>query len=442
MRFFSFVSLTMLTLSSGGAALAQGAGVTCGQTYIVTSGDTLSSISTRAYGASMFEVLYQANRAAIGDDPNRLFVGQELAVPCRDGGGTAQAASAPEAEAPEAEAEIIQASVTQDSTTEPRMPVVVRFNKTSDPRFVLNVGIIDPYLAAIEAATEGRVVFVDPPEVSMDEQAQLDLVRSGVFDAAYVFNGYLADTHPLLQVPMMPNMGGSAQQTAVALWNLHEDYLSKTNYFDDAHVLGFVAAPAAHIWRPIDEPVEVSDVILDQNVYSVPYFLGLDTIGPQKVQERNAEMYGGIDEDADGPLTFMMAHGAARGGGIWNPTRAVTEVENGIYTPTLSVVISNETWDRISPQDQEIISDLSGLAFSQRSAAWDDFDNFHRGFMLENGLAVTYPTPEVAAYLEASLQDRLARWSRTAENLGVPAAEAIAAYRADLVSLQYLLIFK
>lgn len=420
------VVLGALTALAPLALAAQGTAIPCGQTYTVAPGDTLSKISTKAYGVSAFGVLVDANADTLGENPNLLFVGQKLLVPCRDGTQAAAPAS-PKPKATKAAAE---------------GPLVLTFNKVSDPRFVINTGITDPYLQSIELATEGRVRFVDPPKMNRDPRAQLDLVTSGQVDAAYVFNGYLRDSHPLLQLPMFPLMGGSAQQTAVSLWHLHENYLSKSDYFDDAHVLGFIAAPTAHIWRRTQDPVKAGEDILTQNSYAVPYFDGLDIIGPKRVQERNAAIYGNHDEDKNGALTFMMAHGAARGAGIWQGTRGVTEVENGIYTPTFSVVISNAAWARISPEDQNIINFVSGMTLSQRPAAWDEFDNGHRQIMLDTGLDVSYPDGPLLRELEQAAQARLSGWSDSATSLGIPAQQAIASYRAELASLRYLLVFR
>ncbi len=416
-QFLGFaVALTPVTVA------AQSNDITCGAPYAVGSGDTLSRISIRAYGVSAFEVLYEANRATIGDDPNRLVIGQALVIPCR--GATEAAVTTTEDVTP-------QATVSSG-------PIVLTVNKVSDPRFVINVGIMDPYLELIEIGTEGRVRFVAPTEMNRDPGAQFDLVTSGQVDVTYVRNETLADTHPLLQLPMVPLMGGSAQQTAVSLWNLHDKYLAKTDYFDQAHLLGFIAAPTAHIWRDLDAPVQAGEDILSQNAYAIPYFEGLDTLGPPRVQADNAAKYG----DADGTLTFMMAHGAARGAGIWNSDRGVTEVENGIYTPTFSVIMSNEAWARISPADQEIINQLSGLTLSQKSAAWDDFDNGHRQIMLDTGLVVNYPDGDLLRELEEAAQEGIDAWSQAATALGVPAEQAIASYRANLASLRYLLIFR
>lgn len=427
---FKGLVLGALVAAAPLSVFAQSADVACGETYTVASGDSLSGISIKAYGVSAFELVYEANKDAIGENPNNLFVGQELMIPCRgEAAPTVQVADAPETP------EVPEAPVSNE-------PVILTFNKVSDPRFVINVGIVDPYLELIERATEGRVQFIDPPEMNRDAQAQYDLVTSGQVDATYVLNQYLADTHPLLQLPMIPLMGGSAEQTATSLWNLHDRYLSKTTYFDDAHLLGFISAPTAHIWRNIDAPVRAGEGILGKNAYAVPYFEGLDTLGPPRVQEQNAAKYGPSNTDENGPVTFMMAHGAARGSGVWNDNLGVTEVENGIYTPTFSVIMSNEAWARISPTDQATITRLSGAALSLRSSAWDDFDNGHRQIMLDADLAVDYPDGPLLREIEEAAQTRLAVWAQAASALGVPAEQAIASYRADLAALRYLLIFR
>lgn len=47
--------------------------------YTVLSGDTLSGIAAR-YGTT-WDVLYQANRTAIGADPNLIRTGMRLYIP-------------------------------------------------------------------------------------------------------------------------------------------------------------------------------------------------------------------------------------------------------------------------------------------------------------------------------------------------------------------------
>ena len=51
-------------------------------TYTVQSGDTLPSIASQVYGdANQWTTIYDANRSAIGDDPNLLKTGTQLTIP-------------------------------------------------------------------------------------------------------------------------------------------------------------------------------------------------------------------------------------------------------------------------------------------------------------------------------------------------------------------------
>jgi len=57
----------------------------CGSPHVVARGDTLSKLSGRAYGDPLrYPVLVDANRAALGGDPERLAVGMSLDIPCID----------------------------------------------------------------------------------------------------------------------------------------------------------------------------------------------------------------------------------------------------------------------------------------------------------------------------------------------------------------------
>jgi hypothetical protein len=82
------------------AALAQDAGgpLVCGSPYVIASGDSLSSVAGRVYGdPKRYDILFQANRDVIGDDPGSVAVGMSILLPCLDANGqpmTPEAAAA------------------------------------------------------------------------------------------------------------------------------------------------------------------------------------------------------------------------------------------------------------------------------------------------------------------------------------------------------------
>jgi 5'-nucleotidase len=50
--------------------------------YVVESGDTLRSIAERVYGdAAQWSRIYEANRTAIGPDPDTITAGTRLTIP-------------------------------------------------------------------------------------------------------------------------------------------------------------------------------------------------------------------------------------------------------------------------------------------------------------------------------------------------------------------------
>lgn len=423
------------TLSAQGAEID----LKCDHSYSVASGDTLSKISLRAYGSLLYQPIYTANVATIGTNPDMIYIGQSLMIPCLTSAGAIAAAT--DSTPPQA-GTVEVTSNTDDGAIEGQL--VFTFNKASAPPFIINSGIIDGYLAEITEVTDGRVTFIDPEVVNRDHSAQYKLVTSGEVDGAYVLNTTIADTHPLLQLSMKPMFGGSAEQTAVSMWRLHEEYLAKTDYFSQAELLGFVASPAAHIWRDATVPVSANEGVAAKNQYAVPYFNGLDTRGPAAMRAEYAEFAATYSSPTNEPPTFFLAHGAAIALGIWNSESnvAVMEVDNGLYTPSFSVILSNEAWAQISPDDQQAIRAVSGEALSHRSAAWDGFDNAFRSKMLEAGLNTMKADKALLDDLWLSSLTRLNEWSEHAEAIGVPGNEALNFYLGSLRSLEDLLIYR
>lgn len=427
LRLITFIlALTSILLLT--VALAQDAeeSIPCDVPYKIVSGDTLVRIAQRAYGPGRFTAFYELNKSIVGDNPDLIQVGVQLNVPC--------------GLSPSLVSSVLDADFSGETKTTPPQAAVVDaaeiqlvFNRAAAPKFIMNVGIIDKYLARITEVTEGRVTFIDPPSTERNPRIQYDIVRSGTVDGAYVFNGHLAQSHPLLQLPMLPLMGGTAQQTALCLWDLHNTYLSQTDYFDGVQLLGFVGAPAAHIWRLNDVPVTPGENVAETNEYTVPYFDGLDTRGAAAVQQENAAWLAKFDEQRGRSLTMVMAHGAALAGGIWKDNnRTVTEIKNGVYTPTFSVILSKAAWEKIAITDQNAILAISGEELAKQSAAWDAFDDGLRLKMIDMGLETVTADKSLLAELQDQSRIGLENWIAAADSKGFSGFQAVTDYMENL----------
>ncbi len=59
-----------------------GTSAAAGETYEIASGDTLGSIANKVYGdQSQWRRIYDANKDAIGADPDKLTVGMKITIP-------------------------------------------------------------------------------------------------------------------------------------------------------------------------------------------------------------------------------------------------------------------------------------------------------------------------------------------------------------------------
>lgn len=93
-----FIGAFCAALSTAVIASAQ----SCGGTYKIKGGDTLSGIADFQYNdARKWSAIFNANREQIGDSPNKIRVGQRLNLPCINGlptgleGGVSTAAPKP-----------------------------------------------------------------------------------------------------------------------------------------------------------------------------------------------------------------------------------------------------------------------------------------------------------------------------------------------------------
>lgn len=78
----SFALACGLAMGVSDQAMAQ----TCGGTYRVQPGDTLSQIADKLYDdAGKWSAVFQSNAARIGERPDRITVGMRLTMPCIDG---------------------------------------------------------------------------------------------------------------------------------------------------------------------------------------------------------------------------------------------------------------------------------------------------------------------------------------------------------------------
>lgn len=413
----------LMPFSVGGAAAQT---IPCGEPYTVVRGDSISNIARRAFGQDLFQELYEANRDVIGNDINVIVLGAVLQIPCIGNARPAAGQQPSQAGAPASPvtgdtgaetAGLPKPDSTRSTPAATGNQVSIALARIGPADFVLNEAIIDPFLADIERVTAGRIRFSARQEAVPDQRPPIERLGQSGIDGAIVFNGALHQSHPLLQITLSPMTGGSAAQTAVALWRTYKTHLEAGDEFGGVKLLGFVSAPPAHLWSDTPVSGDAQTALLQGDVWTVPVLDGGITDLP---------------DSTDGPEVFSMAYGTARTTGSWTQTRAVVEVSGGIYVPTFSVVLDPSKWAEISEADRLAIEALSGEALALRSARWDTFDASQKSLMVAQGLTVLEPDINLLAELQDRARISWEQWISKADATGVGGFEAIEAFFAEM----------
>ena len=110
---FGLLVATAIWTLTAGSAHAQ----SCGESYTVVSGDSLSRIAKQSYqDGTEWSLIYYVNKGVIGEDPSLIFPGQKLRIPCPGSDDVAEQTSPPPAEQKPAPAETVtNASVPSDA---------------------------------------------------------------------------------------------------------------------------------------------------------------------------------------------------------------------------------------------------------------------------------------------------------------------------------------
>lgn len=117
------------------------------------------------------------------------------------------------------------------------------FNNFLSPNDALWTDVMMPWIADVEKATEGRVKFSVPAASLAPPPELLNAVQNGVADGAFQMVGFLRQSHPELQLPLLLMTYFGNEETSVALWRTYETFFKGKNDLKDVELLGLVTTP-------------------------------------------------------------------------------------------------------------------------------------------------------------------------------------------------------
>ena len=300
------------------------------------------------------------------------------------------------------------------------------FNVFTPPSSEISRQVIGPWLKDIERVTEGRVKIKVPPQSMAPPPEQMNMVKTGVADGAFIFNGFLQKSHPLLQIGFLPGTMYSAVADGVAYWRTYEKFFAPKHPIKEVTLLGFFANPPGHIYNIEKKPIQSLADMNGKKTWSLPGLTAraIGLTGAAVVPGPAVRMYEIISKGVVDHFCCI-DYGDLEAYKVLQYLGAVTEVEGGVFSPKFTVFINNAKWKAISAKDRAAIMKISGEALARRAAENDVHNVAVKKDYIAHGGIVVKATPAFDAALKKAWKPLYDHWIAEAKKRGVDGNAAL-----------------
>jgi len=304
------------------------------------------------------------------------------------------------------------------------------FNVFTPPTFIISKGIINPWVAELNKALGGEVVFKVPAKSLGAPPRQKDIVTQGIADGAFVFNAFLSNSVPHLRFSIMPQMSTSAETDGVALWRTYQKFFVQKHVFKDVQLISFFAGTGGEIFSMQDKPIRTIDDLSKAKLWSLPFALAqaLKQLNVAVVPGPAARIYPIVSKRTVDGFVGLDMYGVY-GFNVEQFTKSITHVDGYVYNPTFSVFLNKKKWNGLSKPAQEKIMNLSGESLARRGKTWDDIDQKSKAKYIASGKPYYQADPSLNAAMGKISAGMQTGWIKQMNGLGVDGKAALAFFR-------------
>lgn len=217
-------------------------------------------------------------------------------------------------------------------------------------------------------ATAGEVRITFPAQSVAPPPGILDAVRNGVADAGFIFNGFIAETAPGTMLTQMPwtSMGDSAA-VSTALWDSYEQNFAPVETLPGVHLLSMFHLGPTYLCSTTSTPISTLADLKSRRVWALPGTISetmkamdLSIIAGPAVQLQELTSRNTVDAHLGVTAETIITMGAAP------YTKSCIDMSPALLSASFSIFINQRSWDRLTPEHRQAISDLSGAALARK----------------------------------------------------------------------------
>lgn len=291
----------------------------------------------------------------------------------------------------------------------------------------LRVQAVEPWIASVEKATEGRVRIEMPPKVIGSVPAQFDVVVDGQADIALWVNGYTPGRFVISEVFELPFISDDPEAYSVKMYEFYNEKVAAYDEYDGAHVLSLFSPGSGPIFntvRPIEKVADLDGLKLRSPQPVVTQ--ALELLGAVPISKPVSELYELISSKVvDGTVLPMESVVSFK---LDSLLPYGTAIPGGLYNTVLVLGMNEDAWNRISAADQKAIMEVSGAAFARAAGgAYRHSSETAKKKMVDDGMQFVTADAAFVADLKQKLAPLEKTWIEKAEQRGVKDPSALLA---------------
>lgn len=312
--------------------------------------------------------------------------------------------------------------------------VKLRMHLWASPKHLINAEILTEWCSQVASATEQRVTCDPsfPPNAS--PPGMFDRVKDGIADVAWGLHSYTPGRFLLTELAELPGVEANAEAMTQAYWRTHEKYLAAADEHRGVKLLGLMLTTPGVFQT--HNPVQSMDDLTDRKMRV-----------PGGVAARVAERLGINGIAAPATKVYEMLQQGVIEGALMPPETTLsfklmevidhmTLVPGGLYYTSFFLVMNEDTFNKLSPADQEAVMQVSGENYAQIAGkAFDRWDPIGIEAAKKQGVEVGTANEALTADIRQRTQPVVDAWIEEANKKGIDAKAALEYFRAETAKL-------
>ncbi len=284
----------------------------------------------------------------------------------------------------------------------------------------------------VEKATSGRVKFTMLPKHPSAAPGTFDAVRDGLVDLSYVTASYTPARHVMPLIAELPGGGATAEINSVAFSRIHWKHLDKVGEYKGVKLLGVFTHGPGQMFNT------------KRAINSLEDIKGMKIRTGGGIAEQMARAIGASAFVKPAPESYeLLSSGVADG--TFFPLESIVSFKldtvvkhatlfpGGFYSSSFGFFMNQDKWNKMSKQDQDIITGLAGEKLAREAGkSWDAADKIGVEAMRKAGVNIREASPSLVKEIQAKAVALDQDWIKAASAKGIDAAKVLAEFRAEV----------